>query len=82
MGVIALVSSLLILLVLPLSGRSNLLTRSSYFYPIRRAFFWLFVGNFILLGWLGTQAVEPASVLIGQISSTIYAGYFIFALLD
>jgi len=74
-GVLAMVGAILILLTLPILNIS--LIRSSYFRPIWKVLFWLFVANFILLGWIGGNPVEYPYVLIGQILTITYFMYFI-----
>jgi ubiquinol-cytochrome c reductase cytochrome b subunit len=74
-GVVAMVGAILILLTLPILNIS--LIRSSYFRPICKILFWLFVANFVLLGWIGGNPVEYPYVLIGQILTITYFVYFI-----
>lgn len=74
-GVLAMVGAILILLTLPFFNIS--LIRSSYFRPIWKILFWLFVANFLLLGWIGGNPVEYPYVLIGQILTISYFMYFI-----
>jgi len=74
-GVLGMIGAILILLTLPILNIS--LIRSSYFRPIWKILFWLFVANFILLGWIGGNPVEYPYVLIGQILTITYFMYFI-----
>jgi len=74
-GVLAMIGAILILLTLPILNIS--LIRSSYFRPIWKILFWLFVANFLLLGWIGGNPVEYPYVLIGQILTIAYFMYFI-----
>ena len=55
-GVIAMGGALVGLMLLPYINTSEV--RSSYFRPLYRKFFWLFVVNAILLGWIGQNVVE------------------------
>jgi len=73
-GVIALFSSLLVLLVMP--HVHTCLIRSSQFRPINKLFFWIFCANFGILTYIGAQAPEAPWVLIGQIASVYYFSYF------
>jgi len=68
-------SSLLILLILPYVGLSE--TRSSSFRLLRRKLFWLFVLNFLILGWIGGCAPESPYLEIGQVATAFYFAYFI-----
>ncbi|YP_001874759.1 apocytochrome b (mitochondrion) [Hemiselmis andersenii] len=74
-GVVAMLSSLLILLILPYVGLSE--TRSSSFRLLRRKLFWIFVLNFLILGWIGGCAPESPYLEIGQVATVFYFAYFI-----
>jgi len=74
-GVIAMVSAILILLLLPLLHISYI--RSSSFRPLQKTLFWFFVMDVIILGWIGGQPVEDPYVLIGQIATMFYFSFFI-----
>ena len=72
------VGSILILMALPLVNTSNI--RSSFFRPLHKQFFWLFVADVILLGWIGGCPVEDPYVLIGQLGAVYYFAYFLVIL--
>jgi ubiquinol-cytochrome c reductase cytochrome b subunit len=74
-GVIAMFSAMLILLLLPILDQSRV--RSNAFRPVNRLFFWLFVANFFLLGWIGGNHAEEPFITIGQICTTFYFSYFL-----
>ena len=59
----AIVSLYLLPLLTPLKNSSGL------FRPLYRIAFWLFLFNFIVLGWIGAQPVEPPFYRIGQFST-------------
>lgn len=67
--------SLLILLAMPLLDTSRI--RGSQFRPLMRFSFWLFAVNFLLLMWLGSQHVEDPFIIIGQICTAFYFGWFL-----
>lgn len=73
-GVLALLSSILILYLLPLI---NLKILTINFNPIIQLFYWLFINNFLLLTWAGTQLIEPPFIQISQILSILYFNFFI-----
>lgn len=75
LGVIALFSALLVLFILPFVHTSVI--RVTTFRPIAKYIFWLFVGNFIILTYLGGQVAEAPWVLIAQISGIFYFSYFL-----
>jgi quinol-cytochrome oxidoreductase complex cytochrome b subunit len=74
-GVIAMFGALLVLLVLPYVAVSE--TRSSTFRIFHRYFFWVFMLNFVILGWIGGCAPESPYLEIGQIATVFYFGYFL-----
>lgn len=75
LGVIALVSSIVVLLLLPFLHVSKI--RSSAYRPIYKKFFWLFIANFFFLIWLGAQPAEEPFVICAQLSSVFYFSYFL-----
>ena len=72
------VGAILILAALPLLNTSNI--RSSFFRPLHKKFFWIFLANVVILGWIGGNPVEDPYVLIGQLSSLFYFAYFVLIL--
>jgi len=77
-GVIAMFAALLILLLLPYSGTSEL--RSSSFRPLHRMIFWLLVLDYLILGWIGGCAPESPYLEVGQVATIFYFSYFLFLL--
>nr|YP_009734534.1 cytochrome b [Acropyga smithii]QBG38702.1 cytochrome b [Acropyga smithii] len=73
-GVIALLSSILILYTLPLL---NSTMNSMAFYPINQFLYWMFLNSFILLTWSGAQIIENPFMMISQILSIYYFIFFI-----
>jgi ubiquinol-cytochrome c reductase cytochrome b subunit len=75
LGVLAMLSALLILLVL---FKADLgWTKGLQFRPLSKIFFYLFVANFLILMQLGAKHVETPFIELGQISTALYFGYFI-----
>jgi len=74
-GVIAMFASILVLLLLPWLDRSRV--RSAKYRPVYKLFFWLFVIDCLILGWVGGQPAEGTLVLIGQISTTWYFAHLL-----
>ena len=77
-GVIAMFAALLILLLLPYTGTSEL--RSSSFRPLHRMIFWLVVLDYLILGWIGGCAPESPYLEVGQVATIFYFSYFLFLL--
>lgn len=73
-GVLALLLSITILYFIPLI---NLKILSITFNPPAQLFFWLFINNFILLCWLGSQQIEPPFIHLSQFLSFSYFRFFI-----
>ena len=74
-GVCALVASFSVLFLVPLLQLSPF--RSLVFRPLSRVFFVLFLGDFLLLTWVGGLPVEDPYILLGQFASVFYFGYFL-----
>jgi ubiquinol-cytochrome c reductase cytochrome b subunit len=74
-GVIAMLSALIVLLVLPYLGTSEI--RSSSFRPIHRTLFWLFILDWLILGWIGGCSPESPYLEIGQTATCFYFLYFL-----
>ena len=72
-GVAAMIGAILILMVIPFTNTSEI--RSTTFRPIFKIFYWLFIADFIILGWVGQKPVKDIYILVGQIA-TVY--YFLF----
>jgi ubiquinol-cytochrome c reductase cytochrome b subunit len=74
-GVIAMIGAILLLLLLPFIHTSKI--RSSSFRPIQKIFFWFFLVDVLLLGWIGGQPVEDPFVFIGQLATIFYFFYLL-----
>lgn len=68
-------SSLLILLAMPIVDTSRV--RGSQFRPLMRWAFWLFVANFFVLMFIGSQHVEEPFITVGAVSTVLYFGWFL-----
>jgi len=75
LGVIAMFSAILILLVMPFTdlGRS----RGLQFRPLSKFAFFAFVANFLILMQLGAKHVESPFIEFGQISTVLYFSHFL-----
>lgn len=74
-GVIALISSILIILILPISIKIKF--KGIQFYPARQIIFWIYINNVIILTWIGARPVEEPYINIGITITLTYFTYFI-----
>lgn len=75
LGVIGMLGSLLILLLMPVLDTSRV--RGSQFRPLMRFAFWIFVTDFFLLMYIGSQHAEEPFITIGAIATVLYFGWFV-----
>ena len=75
LGVIAMFSAILILLIMPFTDLSR--SRGIQFKPLSKIAFFLFVANFLILMELGAKHVESPFIEFGQISTVVYFAYFL-----
>jgi ubiquinol-cytochrome c reductase cytochrome b subunit len=78
LGVIAMFSAILIILILPYTDLSK--SKGLQFRPLSKIAFFIFVANFLILMQLGAKHVESPFIEFGQISTTIYFSYFLIIL--
>ena len=76
LGVIAMFSAILALLVMPYTDLSKL--RGIQFRPLSKIAFYIFVANFLILMQLGAKHVESPFIEFGQISTVLYFSHFLF----
>lgn len=76
LGVITMFGAILAIMLLPVTdlGRS----KGLQFRPLSKIAFFIFVTNFIILMKLGACHVESPFIELGQISTMVYFGYFLF----
>jgi ubiquinol-cytochrome c reductase cytochrome b subunit len=73
-GVLAMFAAIIILLFLPILHTSKV--RSTTFRPFHKIFFWVFVVDALILGWIGQCVPETPYTEIGQFATLYYFGYF------
>ena len=74
-GVIAMGGAIVALLVLPFLNTARV--RSTYFRPLYAQAYWIFVFNFLFLGWIGQKPVEDPYVLCGVLATVYYFFFFL-----
>nr|AVJ52621.1 cytochrome b [Hotea curculionoides] len=74
-GVIAMVLSIAIILILPLSNNSKF--QGNAFYPLNKFMFWCFVTMMVLLTWIGARPAEEPYIFTGQVLTVLYFMYFL-----
>jgi ubiquinol-cytochrome c reductase cytochrome b subunit len=74
-GVLCMIAAILILLILPIVDNSFVL--SMEYYPFSEFSFYMFICSVFVLGWLGTQPIEPPFIEIAQQYTFFYFSYFL-----
>ncbi len=74
-GVIAMFGSILVLFVVPWLDTSKV--RSAVYRPWFKLFFWIFVVDCIILGWLGSKPAEGTYVAMAQVATLYYFAFFV-----
>jgi len=78
LGVIAMFGAIAVLFVLPWLDRAKV--RSATFRPIYKVFFWVFVFDCLLLGWLGANPAEGFFIPLSQAATAYYFFHFVILL--
>lgn len=76
-GVIALVTALAVLFILPLLATPVI--KTNHFNPLGQVLFWIIVTSFLILTWIGARPVEAPYDVLGAIFTLIY--FFLFSCL-
>jgi ubiquinol-cytochrome c reductase cytochrome b subunit len=77
-GVLVMFGSIIVLFFVPWLDTSRV--RSTSYRPIYRIFFWIFVVNAIILGWLGSRPAEGIYPTLALIGTIYYFGHFLILL--
>jgi len=76
LGVVAMVLSILVLAALPFLSYDSKV-RAGTFRPFYKFFFYFFLFDSILLGWIGHCPAEMPYILIGRVATIFYFFYFL-----
>nr|QFK69124.1 cytochrome b [Phymatostetha sp. D9] len=74
-GVIAMIMSIMILAILPLTKKSKF--KSMSMYPYNQIMFWMFLSTAFMLTWIGAKPVEDPFINTGMMLTYVYFLYFI-----
>ena len=77
-GVMAMFGAIAVLFFVPWLDTSKV--RSAVYRPWYKLFYWLFVANAIFLGWLGSRPAEGVYVIMSQLATLYYFGFFIIVM--
>jgi len=75
-GIIMMFMAIFCFILLPYLDKSYL--KSNVFKPLNRIFYWLFVLNFIFLGYLGSQMPTEINIILGLIASHYHLLYVFY----
>ncbi len=78
LGVVAMLSAILILAVLPWLDTSKI--RSAVFRPLYRQFYWILVADVLILGYVGAMPAEGLYLLIARVATAYYFLHFLVVL--
>ncbi|MBI5162697.1 MAG: cytochrome b N-terminal domain-containing protein [Magnetospirillum sp.] len=77
-GVIAMFAAIIVLFFLPWLDGSKV--RSATFRPLYKQFFWLFLADCVVLGYVGGKPAEGVLITIGQLATAYYFFHFLVLL--
>ena len=77
-GVLMMFGAIVLLFFLPYLDKSPV--RSGAYRPLFKKFFYLFILNFIFLGWLGKAPAEGWYIIASRLSTLYYYTYFLVVL--
>jgi quinol-cytochrome oxidoreductase complex cytochrome b subunit len=77
-GVLMMFGAIILLFFLPYLDRSKV--RSGAYRPMFQKFFYLFILNFVFLGWLGKSPAEGWYVIASRFATLYYYAYFLIIL--
>ena len=76
-GVFALFSSVLFVILIPMLGLKKRIISSTNKTIVYKILFWVFVGNFLVLTWLGSKPADGPFPIISCVATIIYFNFFL-----
>ncbi|HEX8669511.1 MAG TPA: cytochrome b/b6 [Allosphingosinicella sp.] len=77
-GVLAMFMAIILLFFLPWLDRSPV--RSGHYRPTFRIFFWILIGDLVVLGFCGGRPAEEPYVMLSQVATMYYFAHFLIIL--
>ncbi len=77
-GVLMMFGAIILLFFLPYLDRSKV--KSGAYRPMFKKVYWVFLANFLFLGWLGQAPAEGWYIWASRIATTYYYAYFLVIL--
>ena len=74
-GIVAMVGAILVMLVIPFSYTGYI--RNTTYRPLFKIFYWLLIADFATLMWVGQAPITDPFIILGQIASVYYFGFFL-----
>jgi ubiquinol-cytochrome c reductase cytochrome b subunit len=74
-GIVAMVGAIFVMLVIPFSYTGYI--RNTTYRPLFKIFYWLLVADFATLMWVGQAPITDPFILLGQLASVYYFGFFL-----
>ena len=75
-GIIAMFSAIFVLFIIPFNYTGYI--RNTTYRPIFKIFYWILVGDFLLLLWLGQARMKDSFLILTTYASIYYFAFFIF----
>ena len=74
-GIVVMVGAILVMLVIPFSYTGYI--RNTTYRPVFKVFYWLLIADFATLMWVGQAPITDPFIILGQIASVYYFGFFL-----
>jgi ubiquinol-cytochrome c reductase cytochrome b subunit len=74
-GILAMFGSIVVLFLIPFNYTGYI--RNTTYRPIFKIFYWILVGDFLALLWLGQSPITDRNMALGQLFAVYYFSFFI-----